>query len=284
MDSEKVLEIHDKVLTQDASLKFIPTGYKVIDKQQGGLGRGRLYTIGAPSGGGKSTFANNLAVNAFQAGYSVRYCSFEMKREECHMRTQSLLTKIPHDKFQLGTLSPEERKKSDKALAKLLNDGEAKGKRLDYFCPARDITIAQLFSEIEHLKFDVVVVDYINLMKSLSPKMSLWENIGEAFRLAKKFAERNDCVLIMLVQVDEETGDVKYAKSIKHHSDGVWVWKWGDEEKETQMVEVDQVKLRNFKPTVFSLQAQFEYCSFTESFGMGSEINPEKPQLTPMKL
>lgn len=281
-DNEKTMEIYEAFLNRNVTETFIPTGYSAIDSQQGGLVRGKVYTIGAGSGGGKSTLANSIAVNIYnKAKRSVGYFSFEMNREECMMRTQANITRIPHDRFQLKKLTPEERKKSDKALAKFLTHGEKHGIRLDYFCPTRDLTISDVLVQAEHLNHDVVIVDYINLAKPLDPKSKLWENIGEAFRLVKRWAEKTQKVVIMLVQIDEETGGIKYAKSIKHHSDGVWIWKWGEEEKETGQVEVEQIKLRNFKPISFPLQAEFEFCCFTEA-PAGAMISSAAPK--PMNM
>ena len=286
-DSEKTVDLYEAMMAQDANSRFIPTGLKSIDEQQGGMARGRIYALGANSGGGKSTLANQISINAYRAGFSGVYGSLEMNREECMMRTQSNITRIPHDRFQLQKLSPDERKKSDRALAKFLQWGEKTQKPLEYLCPNRDdISIVDFFTMIEPLSFDYFVVDYLNLMKPVNPKEQLWWNIGEGFRLAKKFAQRTNTVGMMLVQTDEETGDLKYAKSIKHHSDGVWTWKMTQADREAGTpVEIQQTKLRNFKPGKFYLQPEFEYCAFNESFGAGSSSAAPAPQpIQPMKL
>jgi replicative DNA helicase len=300
-ESFKALDFYDTVMNKNLADRFMKTGFSFIDSQQGGLGRGRLYTLGAPSGGGKSTLGNQLGVNMYLGGispfevfhkkksplgcYSVSYNSFELGREECLLRTQANATRIPHDRFQLQNLSPAERTKSDRIYAQLLAHGEAYNKRLEYNCPSKDINTPQLISMIEPLSFDVVIVDYINLMAPINPKEGLWWNIGEAFRLWKRFAERTRCAVIMLVQVDEETKDIKYAKSIRHHSDGVWVWDYGDVEKETGIIEIKQTKLRNFKPGNFNLAAEFEFCAFNESHGMGADSsNPTSASIPPMNL
>jgi replicative DNA helicase len=264
-DNDKTLSIYETLLDTSIKDTFIRTGFSAIDMAQGGLSRGRLYTIGAPSGGGKSTLANSMAINMYwRDNRSVGYYSFEMNKEECLLRTQSNITRIPSERFQLRTLTPDERKKSDRIFSQFLSHGERNSCRLDYHCPSKDINISELFPQAEIANYDVVFVDYINLMAPLNPKEPLWANIGESFRLAKRWAEKTQKVVVMLVQIDEDTGAIKYAKSIKHHSDGVWVWPWGEKEKETGLVEVDQMKLRNFKPTKFQLQADFEFCSFTE--------------------
>ena len=274
----KTYEFYEKIMDANVQDIMVPTGFKTIDRLQGGMARGGVYTIGAPSGGGKSTLANQIAINAYFAGFSVGYNSFEMDREKCMMRTQSNISRIPHQKLKLRNLSPEERARSDKAMMKFLQHGQQKGVRLDYLCPTRDINMPQLFNIIDPLNHDVEVIDYINLMASINPKEGLWWNIGEGFRQAKRFAERTKRVVIMLVQIDEETGDIKYAKSIKHHSDGVWLWKYGAAEKESKMVELDQTKMRDFEPTKFPLQTQFEFSAFSESFGAGAPSAPAQPQ------
>lgn len=282
-ENEKVLDLYESLLQIQPEEKFIPSGYKVIDKQQGGLSRGRVYTIGANSGGGKSVMANSIGINAYLAGYSVGYGTWEMGREECLLRTQAAITKIPHDRFQLNCLSETERPTSDRKLAEFLSWGESRKIRLDYICPKQDLTIVDFFNQIEALNYDVVVVDYINLLKQLNPKEGLWWNIGEAFRLAKRFAERNNCVVIMLVQLDEDTGKIKYAQSIRHHSDGVWQWECKEKELELGVVEINQTKLRNFKPMKFTLKPEFEYCMFSESYG-GPASKPDPIHMKPMRL
>lgn len=282
-ENDKVLELYESLFDVQVSRKFIPTGFNVIDKQQGGLERGCLYTIGANSGGGKSLLSNCISINAYLGGFSVGYASFEMGREQCMLRTQANISRIPHDRFKLNKLSPEERQVSDQKLAEFLSHGEANGIRLDYLCPKADVNLAQFFGQVESLNYDVIVVDYINLMAPLDPKKDLWFNLGEAFRLAKRFAERNDCAVLMLVQIDEETKAIKYAKSIKHHSDGIWIWTMGDKEKQLGVVEIEQAKLRSFAPTKFHLKPELEYCVFTETYG--SVLSQGMPDaMRPMKL
>jgi replicative DNA helicase len=264
-ENEKALEFYDKVMNKPKDEKFIPTGFKFIDDKQGGLMRGKLYAIGAISGGGKSTLVNQICINAYESGYSSNFNSFEMGKEECLMRTQANRTRIPMDRFLLDQLTAAERSKSDKVFARFLSIGDRTGKRLEYNCPSKDINIPQLITMIEPLKFDIVVVDYINLMAMIDPKKDLWWNLGEGFRVMKRFAERTRCAVLMVVQIDEKEKAIKYAKAIRHHSDGVWMWNWGPAEMESGVVEVEQNKLRNFKPAKFNLSVEFEYAAFSES-------------------
>lgn len=278
-DNETTLELYEQSLKQDGETRFIKTGFQTMDNKQGGLGRGRIYTLGAPSGQGKSLMGNQIAINAYLHRHSVGYFSFELGKVECMYRTQANISRIPHDRFQLNCLSADDRRISDRALAKFLSHGEIHGVRLDYHCPSADMTIADVFAFCEPLGYDLWVIDYINLLKFLDPKKGQWENIGEAFRLAKMFARKTNSTGILLVQTDEETNAVKYAKSIIHHSDGVYLWKLDDKAREQGLVEIKQVKLRNFAPTTFHLKAEPEYCAFTDSYGTGA-VSGQAPQDT----
>jgi archaellum biogenesis ATPase FlaH len=281
--NDKVLDLYEKLMAQPAEEYFIPTGYKVIDRQQGGVSRGRIYAMAANSGGGKSLLCNSIAVNAYRAGFSVGYVSLELGQPECLFRTQTNISRIPHDRFQKKTLSEKDRLRSDQMLAEFLAWGESKGIRLDYITPRRDLNIVQILGQMENLNYDLIVFDYINLAAYLNPKEGLWWNIGEGFRFAKRFAERNRCAILLPVQIDKETGTIKYARSIEHHSDGIWTWTCGKKEIEMGVVQVDQPKFRNFAPMSFTLKPEFEFATFSESYGDGAPP-PKEDHFKAMKL
>ena len=69
------------------------TGWSEIDRKlYGGFNRGELNIFAAPSGGGKSLFLQNLALNWALEGHNVLYISLELSEELCSMRLDSMLT------------------------------------------------------------------------------------------------------------------------------------------------------------------------------------------------
>ena len=71
----------------------ISTGWSEVDKKlYGGFNRGELNIFAAPSGGGKSLFLQNLALNWALAGQNIIYISLELSEELCSMRLDSMLT------------------------------------------------------------------------------------------------------------------------------------------------------------------------------------------------
>ena len=69
------------------------TGWRDIDqKLYGGFNRGELNIFAAASGGGKSLFLQNLALNWSIAGLNVVYISLELSEELSSMRLDSMIT------------------------------------------------------------------------------------------------------------------------------------------------------------------------------------------------
>ena len=64
----------------------ISTGYQALDEIIDGFKAGKLITIAASTGMGKSAFAVNLALNVAAQGHTVALWSFEMGRDEVNNR------------------------------------------------------------------------------------------------------------------------------------------------------------------------------------------------------
>ena len=56
-----------------ARVAGVPTGFKELDDAFGGLNAGKLYFLGGAPGGGKTSLALNIALNAARSGYPVVY-------------------------------------------------------------------------------------------------------------------------------------------------------------------------------------------------------------------
>ena len=72
--------------------KGISTGFKSLDEIIEGLKTGKLITLAAGTGKGKSAFAVNLALNVTSQGYTVAIWSFEMGKDEVNNRMIDIKT------------------------------------------------------------------------------------------------------------------------------------------------------------------------------------------------
>jgi len=144
------------------------TGWTEIDKKlYGGFNRGELNIFAAPSGGGKSLFLQNLALNWALEGHNVLYISLELSEELCSMRLDSMLT---------GYNTKEVFKNAEDVGLKVGAISKKAG-NLQIVQMPNGVTINDLNSymkefEVKHnVKLDAVLLDYLDLMMPAQRKV-----------------------------------------------------------------------------------------------------------------
>jgi archaellum biogenesis ATPase FlaH len=145
------------------------TGWKGIDhKLYGGFNKGELNIFAAASGGGKSLFLQNLALNWAQQGFNVVYISLELSEELCSMRFDSMLT---------GYTTKELFKNVEDVDLKIRMQGKSAG-GLQIVQLKNGITVNDLNSYLKEFevksgkKIDAICVDYLDLMMPAQSKVS----------------------------------------------------------------------------------------------------------------
>lgn len=145
------------------------TGWTGIDqKLYGGFNRGELNIFAAASGGGKSLFLQNLALNWAQQGFNVIYVSLELSEELCSMRLDSMLT---------GYTTKDLFKNVEDVDLKIRMQGKKSGKIQIVQLP-NGITVNDLNSYIKefevknNMKIDGILLDYLDLMMPAQSKIS----------------------------------------------------------------------------------------------------------------
>ena len=164
----------------------IPIGIEEIDEAWGGLKKGQLYTILAPTGGGKSVFLLNWAHHAWKCGKNVLYLSFELMKHQCLYRHMSLALHVPFWKFDKIKLTNEE---FDMCVT-MLNKQSENGAYFHYSVPINDPTPEYVEAKVRELVAnglpapDLIVADYVGEMTTRSlmasnKEIKHWEK-GEA--------------------------------------------------------------------------------------------------------
>ena len=145
------------------------TGWTGIDqKLYGGFNRGELNIFAAASGGGKSLFLQNLALNWAQQGFNVVYVSLELSEELCSMRLDSMLT---------GYTTKDLFRNVEDVDLKIRMQGKKSGKIQIVQLP-NGITVNDLNSYIKeyevksNMKIDGILLDYLDLMMPAQSKVS----------------------------------------------------------------------------------------------------------------
>lgn len=155
----------------------IPLGWKFLDeKLEGGLYPKTLTCFLGQVNVGKSIFLGNIATNMVLNNYNTLLISLEMSEFMYAKRISSQITQIPHN--QLKVYSNE--------LQEIIKGVERKieSKLVVKEYPPKTITTRQIDAYITKLiqrgfKPEVVVVDYINLIKPVSKNLNSYEGVKE---------------------------------------------------------------------------------------------------------
>jgi replicative DNA helicase len=239
-------ELAKKAIMHPHTGKRFKTGWGEFDDQIGGLDPGSVMLITANTGGGKSVAALTMMTNMYRGhNQNVTYISLEMNEREVMERMLSNVTGIPYDKIRLGRLNTEEKKALMREF-KRFNDSSSG--RYSIYSPKQDYTIEQLFNQVQGYGNEVIILDYLGLVKP----GNYGKNTNEEFQLrqmtryAKRAAERMGCAIILLAQLNDE-GQIMYSKGIGHHVHYWLKWFFREEDETRGFVIVENGKSRNSK-------------------------------------
>lgn len=163
------------------SAQGILTKFATFDKITNGLKAGELMIIAGSSGTGKSILMHNIAVNAYlgnnnplitipenadDSGKNILYFSLEMPKESQERRIDACMSGLYHTHIRDGLLSEEDKQKYLRTL-KFQSKYKKEFHIVDLPKGATTREIELKFVEIESSKFkpDLVVVDYLGIMK-----------------------------------------------------------------------------------------------------------------------
>ena len=140
-----------------------PTGLDQIDEKtvlNGGLGRGELGVVVAPTGVGKSHFLVMIGAHALRMGKNVLHYTFELTETAVGIRYDSNLTNIPSSEIQDSKQEVLDKYK-EMELGKLIIK--------EY--PTGSCSVATIRNHLEKLALrgfvpNVIVIDYADIMRS----------------------------------------------------------------------------------------------------------------------
>ena len=153
-------------LSKDPSELGIYTGYmKLTEFLPAGWKKGRMYIVGGRTGGGKSAFLLNVALETFTQNKRVLYVSLEMDEAALAQRMLANCASINNFRLEGNAVSEKEKADLRRELA-AWDELRARGAALD-FCILNSPTIQQLnarilASEMQAGKpYDMIIVDYV---------------------------------------------------------------------------------------------------------------------------
>lgn len=169
----------DEVL-QDDYRHPVPMGIVGIDNLlKGGLAKGEIGVILAPTGVGKTTILSKIANNAFNLGYNVLQIFFEDNPKIIQRKHFTMWTQIPPDQLS---------EHKDKVLGKVREIKETVTNKLILKkLPSDSLNISQIKNQIrkmiaEGFKIDLVVLDYIDCINPDKVLGDEWKSEGSVMR------------------------------------------------------------------------------------------------------
>jgi replicative DNA helicase len=225
----------DKTFKEDAYWRFeqhsqgkktyegISTGYKILDDTLGSFQNGYVYTIGARTSMGKTTFMLNLIKNALKHS-RVGVFSLEMSKQIIYAKLACILSDVRYRDFYDGKISIEnlkhialvEEKLADMAL--FIDDDPA-------------LTTRRLESKAKRLKIskkiDILFIDYLTRIKCVGKYFSKHLEIDEISKMIQMLAKKLKIPIVVLAQLNRNSTlkkrpgivDFKESGSIEEDSD-----------------------------------------------------------------
>lgn len=157
----------------------IPTGIDGIDNLlNGGLAKGEIGVILAPTGVGKTTILTRFANTAFNMGYNVLQIFFEDNPKIIQRKHFTCWTGIPPQELS---------DHKEKVLSKASEMKKQKGKLILKKLASDEFTIAQIKNQIrkitsEGINLDIVVLDYIDCVIPDKSFNDEWKGEGSVMR------------------------------------------------------------------------------------------------------
>ena len=228
------LETATNAYKNEEGLVGVPTGLTDIDDRLGGLHKSDLIIIAGRPSMGKTALATNIAFNAAKKiqndnkKSSIAFFSLEMSSEQLSTRILAEQSRIKSNDIRRGRMSEEE---FDKYIETSKNIKELPL----YIDETPAISIAALSNRARRIKrlygLDMVVVDYIQLMKASNFKEGRVQEISEITQGLKALAKELSVPVIALSQLSRaveqrddkkpQLADLRESGSIEQDADVV---------------------------------------------------------------
>ena len=189
--TEDVFNNLDEVLNEDYRHP-IPMGIPGIDRLlKGGLARGEIGVILAPTGVGKSTLLTKISNHAFNLGYNVLQIFFEDNPKIIQRKHITLWTKVHPDELTV---------KKEEVMAKVKEIKDSmENKLILKKLPSDTVTMLQIKGQIrkmiaDGIKIDMVLLDYIDCVVPNKNLGDEWKSEGSVMRAFESMCHELDLV------------------------------------------------------------------------------------------
>ncbi|MBX5464555.1 MAG: replicative DNA helicase [Clostridia bacterium] len=249
----KTFEEIERLYTHRGEVIGIPSGFPDLDRLTSGWHPSELIIVAARPSQGKTALSLNMAaVAAVRHKVPVAIFSLEMSKEQLAQRLLCAEAQVPSVRLRTGTLSDEDWPKLSRALGRL---SEAP----IYIDDTPNISVLELRAKARRLKAErnigMVVVDYLQLMRSHGRAESRQQEISEISRSLKSLARELSVPVVALSQLSRaveqrqdrrpQLSDLRESGAIEQDADVVTFIYQNPEMESSNVVELILAKQRN---------------------------------------
>jgi replicative DNA helicase len=269
----------EMLMERSGELTGVPTGYRDLDADTGGLQPGELVIVAARPSMGKTALALNMARNAaLDHQRKVAVFSLEMTKRSLVLRLLASEARVNITNFRKGYGNADAYRKIQSAANSLANANI-------WIDDTGTITILEIKAKCRRLKsehgLDLVMVDYLQLAHGNTPTHRKDLEIAEISHGLKSLAKELDIPVIALSQLNRgpeqrdpdkrrpNMGDLRESGAIEQDADLIaFIYRDEvynrDSEKNKGLAELIIAKQRNGPTGTINLQFDAQYARFSD--------------------
>ena len=206
LDSAALIDIcREAIFTPASDRGHIFTQFKVVDAATGGMDGGDLVILSAPTGGGKSALALNMAIEIAAQGSPSLYVDSEMSERQQAERIAAYISHTRHKDIRGGNLSEDTKEKVFQEVAATLSCLPIFHERIP------DLNTNNILLELRRAvslhDIKIVFVDYIGRCDNIAGRtknIQPWEVLTDSARRLKTIAQELNIVVVMLAQLSKD--------------------------------------------------------------------------------
>lgn len=199
----EVVERIDELFSRDnqSDVTGIPTGFADLDQKTAGLQPGDLIIVAGRPSMGKTAFSINMGENvAIESGLPVAIFSMEMGGAQLVMRMLGSIGRLDQHKIRTGRLQDDDWQKLTYAVGKL-NEAPI------FIDETPALNALELRARARRLhrqcgKLGMIIIDYLQLMSSVSSGENRATEISEISRSLKALAKELQVPVVALSQLN----------------------------------------------------------------------------------
>jgi replicative DNA helicase len=247
-DMETRVDEYEKMVAEGIK-PGIAFGFPTLDSWTGGMQPHEMVTVAAFSGVGKSTLMWQIAFNIFMQGKTPLIISLEMESSALLRRFDAMAANLSFSKMKNMELDPSDLE-AWRSKAAEVRDSVAS---IPVISTIRHCTPDHVFAEAVRHAPDVVLVDYVSLMRSNRPSrsVSMWQGLTEVTQDLKQNARTLGIPHIVAAQLnrsgkaDASLENMGYSLSIVQDSDIILMLKQDDDMKALSPPEMELILSKN---------------------------------------